>query len=120
MANIVCFGELLLRIGSPDSEPLLHSSALQGFVGGAEANVAVALAALGHGVTMVSAIPDNVLGQACVRELQRHGVRTAAIQRVSGRLGLYFLNSGAMLRPAEVIYDRAASSFASALSVISL
>ncbi|MCB1623469.1 MAG: sugar kinase [Pseudomonadales bacterium] len=112
MANIVCFGELLLRIGSPDSEPLLHSSALQGFVGGAEANVAVALAALGHGVTMVSAIPDNVLGQACVRELQRHGVRTAAIQRVSGRLGLYFLNSGAMLRPAEVIYDRAGSAFA--------
>ena len=114
MNTIVCFGEILLRIGASGPDPLLRTPALAGHVGGAEANVAVSLACLGHGASMVTTLPDHALGDACIAELRRHGVDTSAIRREAGRLGLYFLSPPAMLRPSQVIYDRAGSAFAQA------
>jgi 2-dehydro-3-deoxygluconokinase len=81
-------------------------------IGGAEANVAVALAQLGHSVVMASVLPDDPLGRACAGELRRYGVRTDAIRTGPGRMGLYFLTVGAGHRPSEVLYDREASAFA--------
>ncbi len=112
--TILFFGELLLRLSPPGRELLMQSPHFEVNVGGAEANVAVGLACLGHSARMLSAVPDNVLGRAAVGELRRHGVDTAPVRTGEGRLGLYFLNPGAGLRASEVVYDRAHSVFADA------
>src|SRR5215475_5436498 len=111
-AGIACFGEILLRLAAPHSELLLQTRTLVGHIGGAEANVAVALAQWGHTALMVSVLPDNPLGHAATGELRRYGVRTEAVQLRPGRMGLYFLTVGAGHRPSEVLYDREASAFA--------
>lgn len=109
---VLCFGELLLRLGAPGQELLLSSPNLSVHHGGAEANVAVALAHLGHPVRMLSVVPDNALGRGAVAELRRHGVDTRAVLQGHGRMGLYFFETGAMQRPSQVLYDRADSAFA--------
>lgn len=114
MARVVCFGELLLRLTAPGSERLLQSWSLDVCTGGAEANVAVALAGFGHEVSFASVVAGNPLGNASLGELRRHGVDTGAVQRAGGRMGLYFLEPGAVRRPSSITYDRAASAFAEA------
>lgn len=109
--RIVCFGELLVRLSAPGREVLLQSPALDVHIGGAEANVAVSLALLGHESAVVSTVADNALGRAAVAELRRHGVDTRDVRARAGRMGLYFLTHGAMHRPSEVLYDRADSAF---------
>jgi 2-dehydro-3-deoxygluconokinase len=79
---------------------------------GAEANVAVSLARFGYDAAMVSALPDNALGAAARDGLRAHGVDTRAVSLRPGRIGLYFLTPGAVLRPSEIIYDRRDSVFA--------
>jgi len=111
-AGIACFGEILLRLGAPHSELLLQSRTLVAHIGGAEANVGVALAQWGHSATVVSVLPDNSLGHAAAGELRRHGVRTDPVQFRPGRMGMYFLTVGAGQRPSEVLYDRENSAFA--------
>jgi 2-dehydro-3-deoxygluconokinase len=110
--RIVCFGELLLRLSAPGRELLLQSPSLDVCIGGAEANVAVALAHFGHAAAVVSVVPPNDLGGAAVGELRRHGVDTSRIFVREGRMGLYFLSTGAAQRPSQVLYDRAWSAFA--------
>ena len=70
-------------------------------VGGAEANVAVGLAHLGHETTMVSAVPDNALGRGAVSAIRSYGVDCSGVQTREGRMGLYFLSVGAGLRASE-------------------
>ena len=111
-ARIVCFGELLLRLSAPTGEVLLQSSRLDARVAGAEANVAVSLARFGHRAEVVSRLPDDALGRAARDELRRHGVGVDHLTTGPGRMGLYFLTPGAVLRPSEVLYDRAGSAFA--------
>ena len=110
--RIACFGELLLRLAAPGRELLLQSPGLEVRIGGAEANVGVSLARFGHEVAMLGTVADNALGQAALGELRRHGVDTRAMRLVDGRMGLYFLATGAGHRPSEVLYDRAGSAFA--------
>ena len=112
MGRVVAFGELLLRLTAPGRELLLQSSRLDVHVGGAEANVAVGLARLGHDTMMISRVPDNALGDAAAGHLRRYGVSTAGIAAGPGRMGLYFLSPGAGLRPSDIVYDREGSSFA--------
>lgn len=112
--TIVCFGELLLRLSAPAGQLMLQSPRLDTCIGGAEANVAVSLARLGHKVSMVSSLPDNPLGAAVRDGLRTHGVDTRAIRFAQGRLGLYFLTAGAVLRPSDITYDRVGSVFAGA------
>lgn len=113
-STIACFGELLLRLTAPDRELLLQRPHLDVHVGGAEANVAVGLASLGHLAKVVSVVPDNVLGRAALGYLRRYGVDASAVATAPGRMGLYFLAPGAGLRASEIIYDREGSSFARA------
>ncbi|HEX5049112.1 MAG TPA: sugar kinase [Gammaproteobacteria bacterium] len=112
--RVVCVGEVLLRLTAPRREVLLQSAALDVWRGGAEANVAVSLACFGHDAAVVSAVPDNPLGEACTGELRRRRVDTTHVLARPGRMGLYFLTPGAGLRPSDVIYDRADSVFARA------
>jgi len=111
---IVFFGEIMLRLSPPNRELLLQSARLDVWVAGAEANVATALACLGHATRMVTALPTNPLGDNAVRALRAHGVDVSRIQRREGRIGLYFATPGAGLRATEVVYDRAYSAFAEA------
>lgn len=110
--RIACFGELLLRLGAPGHERLLQSPRFEAHVGGAEANVAVSLARLGHETAMLGTVAGNALGRAALGELRRHGVDTRGVRARGGRMGLYFLATGAGHRPSEVLYDRAGSAFA--------
>ncbi len=113
---LVFFGELLVRLTSPGRELIMQSGAFNAHIGGAEANVAVGLACLGHRTAMVSAVPDNALGRSAIAALRAQGVDCNAVATRPGRMGLYFLAQGAGLRSAEIIYDRADSSFARARS----
>jgi 2-dehydro-3-deoxygluconokinase len=110
--KVICFGELLLRLTAPGRELLLQSGRLDVHVGGAEANVAVGLARLGHGTAMVSRVPANALGDAATGALRRFGVDTGGVGIGEGRMGLYFLSPGAGLRPSDIVYDREGSAFA--------
>ena len=113
--RVLCFGELLLRLGAPGRELLLQSPLLQVQMGGAEANVAVSLARFGHHAAMVGTVAGNALGDAALAALRGHGVDVGRVRRDPGaRMGLYFLATGAGLRPSEVVYDRADSAFARA------
>ena len=110
--RVACFGELLMRLSPPRGELPLQSPCFEVHFGGAEANVAVSLALLGHESAMISTLPDDMLGRACIGELRKHGVDTSGIRCGEGRMGLYFLAPGAMHRSSEVLYDRADSAFA--------
>ncbi|MCD9005819.1 sugar kinase [Luteimonas sp. XNQY3] len=112
--RILCFGELLLRLGAPGREFLLQSRHLDVHVGGAETNVAVSLARFGHDTALASTVAANALGDGALGELRRHGVDVSRIIRTPGRMGLYFFAAGAGLRPSDVVYDRADSAFARA------
>lgn len=110
----VTFGEIMLRLKSPGNERFFQSPQLEASFGGGEANVAVALANYGFDAAFVTALPANDIGDAAIRELRSFGVDTSAIRRAGDRVGIYFLETGANQRPSKVIYDRAASSIATA------
>lgn len=110
----ITFGEIMLRLKPPNWERFFQSPLLEATFGGGEANVAVGLARFGLDVAYVSVIPNNPIGDACVRELKRQGVDTSLMVRKGNRLGIYFLEDGANQRPSVVIYDRSHSAIAEA------
>jgi len=113
MSNkVITFGEIMLRLKSPGCERLFQSSTLEATFGGGEANVAVSLANFGINAAFVTVLPKNDIGNACLAELRRFGVDTALIARGTGRLGIYYLESGANQRASKVIYDRSHSAIA--------
>lgn len=111
-SRIVAFGELLVRLSPPDKLLLRSARSLDVNVGGAEANVAMGLASLGHATAVVSRVPDNALGQMAISTLGSAGVDCTHVARTDGRMGLYFLTPGAGLRASDIVYDRADSAFA--------
>ncbi len=110
--RVITFGEIMLRLKSPGFEKLFQSPMLEATFGGGEANVAVSLANYGMDAAFVTALPSNDIAEACIGELRRFNVDTSLIVRGSGRVGIYFLESGANQRASKVVYDRAASSIA--------
>jgi 2-dehydro-3-deoxygluconokinase len=112
--RVVCFGEMVLRLTAAGSGVLLQERRLEAFFGGAEVNVAVGLARLGYPSAMATVLPDNAIGHTARDELRRYGVATDHVHLAEGRMGLYFLTPGAVLRPSEVLYDRQGSAFAEA------
>lgn len=109
---VVCFGEMLLRLSPPGARMMIQAQSLEMVVGGAEANVAAALAALGHETRMVTLLPGNPLGDRARAELGAAGVDTRFVVRGAGRMGLYFMEPGAGMRPSSITYDRSGSAFA--------
>ena len=112
--TITCFGEILLRLSPPERQMLVQAGSLDMVVGGAEANVASALASLGHAVRFAGVVADNPLGDRALAALRGSGVDVAHVNRAPGRMGLYFLEAGSGPRPSAITYDRAGSAFAEA------
>jgi 2-dehydro-3-deoxygluconokinase len=101
----------MLRLSPPRGEQLRHSGYFDVTVGGAESNVAVALASLGTPSRWVGALPSNALGQRIAADLHGAGVDTShVVWRDEGRVGLYFLEPPVAPRPADIVYDRANSA----------
>ncbi|WP_028974982.1 sugar kinase [Spirochaeta cellobiosiphila] len=115
MSKVVTMGEIMLRLKSADNLKLFQESSLEATFGGGEANVAVSVSNFGLEGKFVSAIPANLIGDACIGELRRYGVDTSSILRQGKRLGIYFLEAGANQRPSKVVYDRAGSSISEAV-----
>ncbi|WP_018664998.1 sugar kinase [Heyndrickxia acidiproducens] len=111
MPKVLALGEALLRLSTEPGELLNSSHSLQVHYGGAEANVASALANLGHSVSFASKLPDSPLGMAVVRGLRANGIDIAPVLFGGKRLGVYFVEQGNGPRYSKVIYDRACSSF---------
>jgi 2-dehydro-3-deoxygluconokinase len=110
--KIITFGEIMLRLATPEHQRFSQAASFCSSFGGGEANVAVSLANFGLPVEYVTRLPQNALGQSAIMELRRYGVGTKYIMRGGERLGIYFLETGAVSRPSKVIYDRTHSSIA--------
>lgn len=112
MARIITFGEIMLRLKSPGLERFFQSPSLEATFGGGEANVAVSLANYGMDAAFVTALPNNAIGEACLRDVRSFGVDVSNIKMTGGRMGIYFLETGSNQRPSKVVYDRAESAIA--------
>jgi 2-dehydro-3-deoxygluconokinase len=110
MKKIVTFGEIMLRLATPEHQRFSQAISLNATFGGGEANVAVSLANFGLQAEFVSRLPENDLAKACLMDLHKHGVSTQNMLFGGERLGIYFLETGAVARPSKVVYDRAHSS----------
>lgn len=110
--KVVTFGEVMMRLIPPDFLRFVQAKSFDMFYAGAEANVAIALANLGKPVDFVTCLPENELGDACVNYIRQFGVGVNNITRTQDRLGIYFVETGAVHRGNKVIYDRANSAFA--------
>ncbi|RPF70953.1 sugar kinase [Aurantiacibacter spongiae] len=109
---VACFGEVLLRLSPEAGGTVRDASRFDVHVGGAEANVAVALANLGIPARMITALPEGDLGEHARRTLRAEGIDTSGIAGGEGRMGLYFLNPAIGPLAGRVHYDRAQSVFA--------
>ena len=114
MAKIVTLGEIMLRLSPMGNDRFIQSESFRIIPGGGEANVAVSVANYGHEAYFVSKLPKHEIGQIAVNALRRYGVNTQFIARGGDRVGLYYAETGASMRPSKVIYDRAHSSIAEA------
>ncbi len=114
MAKIVTFGEIMLRLSPPGYQRFAQADSFDVVYGGGEANVSVSLANYGHHSFFVTKLPKHEIGQSAVNALRRFGVDTSFIARGGERIGIYFLEHGASMRPSKVIYDRAQSAISEA------
>ena len=114
MAKIITLGEIMLRLSPPGNKRFVQAQSFDVVYGGGEANVAVSLSNFGHNASFVSKLPQNEIGQSAINELRKYGVDTSNILRGGSRIGIYYLEHGASMRPSKVIYDRANSSISEA------
>ena len=110
MAKVITFGEIMLRLSTPGYLRFSQSHQFDATFGGGEANVAVSLANYGIESSFVTRFPDNDIAKSCIRDLRSYGVDTSKCIFGGERLGIYFLETGAVARPSKVVYDRAHSS----------
>ena len=110
MPKIVTFGEIMLRLSTPGYLRISQADSFNVTFGGGEANVAVSLANYGCDAQFVTRFPDNDIARACIADLHKHGVGTKHCVFGGDRLGIYYLETGAVARPSKVIYDRAHSA----------
>lgn len=111
MSKVVTLGEIMLRLSPPGYQRFQQTSCFDACYGGAEANVAASLSQLGHHSVFLTKVPENALGNAAVNFLRGLGTDCSYVTHGGERLGIYFLENGASVRPSSVIYDRADSSF---------
>ena len=112
MKKVVTFGEIMLRLTPPGFQRFSQASSFDVVYGGGESNVAVSLANYGIPVDFVSRIPNNDMGDCAIMEMRKRNVGVQHIARGGERLGIYFLEMGAVSRASKVIYDRSHSGMA--------
>lgn len=111
-ARVVTFGEILMRLTTPAHQRFGQAVQFETAYGGGEANVAAALAYMNVPAAHVTVFPDNDLGRAAAAFFRKTGMDTSHFQFAPGRLGLYFMETGAGVRPSRIVYDRYDSAFA--------
>ncbi len=116
MPDVLTFGELMLRLTTPGFQRFAQAAQFDIHFGGAEANVAVAIAQLGGSAGFFTKLPRNELADRALRELHGHGVDVSRVARGGERMGVYFLEHGAGHRAGKVVYDRKYSAIAEARS----
>ena len=114
MAKVITLGEIMLRLSPPGYQRFAQASEFEINYGGAEANVSASLAQFGHHSVFLSKLPENAIGDAAIGTLKKLGVDCCHVARGGKRLGIYFLENGASIRPSSVVYDRADSSITKA------
>ncbi|GHT41787.1 2-dehydro-3-deoxygluconokinase [Bacteroidia bacterium] len=112
MKKVVTFGEIMLRLATPDYQRFIQSTNLNATFGGGEANVAVSLSNYGIPTDFVTRLPENDIANWCISDLRKYNVGTSNIVRGGDRVGIYFLETGAIARASKVVYDRANSAIA--------
>ena len=112
--KIVTFGEIMLRLAPYDYQRFVQADRYQATYGGGEANVAVSLSMFGNDVQYVTRLPANPIADAAIASIHKHGVGTDFIARGGDRMGIYFLEHGASVRPSKVTYDRANTAISEA------
>ena len=112
MPRVITFGEIMLRLSTPGYLRFSQARQFDATFGGGEANVAVSLANYGIDAAFVTRLPDNDIARACIKDLRSYGVDTSGIVFGGDRVGIYFLETGAVARPSKVVYDRAGSAIA--------
>lgn len=110
--KVVTFGEIMLRLATPEYLRFVQATEFEATYGGGEANVAVSLANYGLSPQFVTRLPNNDIGKAALATLRKYNVGTDHIAYGGDRLGIYFLESGAVSRGSKVVYDRANSALA--------
>ena len=110
MPKVITFGEIMLRLSTPGYLRFSQARQFDATFGGGEANVAVSLANFGLEAEFVTRLPDNDIARSCLRDLRSYGVETSHCITGGERLGIYFLETGAVARPSKVVYDRAHSA----------
>ncbi len=112
MKKVVTFGEIMLRLATPNYERFSQTRQLIATFGGGEANVAVSLSNYGIPTDFVTRLPENDIAESCIMDLRKHNVGVSNIIRGGDRMGIYFLETGAVARASKVVYDRAHSAIA--------
>ncbi|WP_425236859.1 PfkB family carbohydrate kinase [Ulvibacterium sp.] len=112
MKKVVTFGEIMLRLSPPGFLRFSQTTSFDVVYGGGESNVAVSLANYGVPVDFVTRLPKNDIGECALMEMRKRGVGTDKIVFGGDRLGIYFLETGAVSRGSKVVYDRAHSAMA--------
>lgn len=110
MPKVITFGEIMLRLSTPGYLRFSQARQFDATFGGGEANVAVSLANFGIDAEFVTRLPDNDIARSCLHDLRSYGVGTSHCITGGERLGIYFLETGAVARPSKVVYDRAHSA----------
>ena len=113
--RVITFGEIMLRLSMPEHQRFVQAKNMKVSYGGAEANVAIALQQLGVPTSFITKVPNNPIGQAACNQLLQHKVDIKGVKKEGERLGLYYLEEGASVRPSQVIYDRKHSAIADAV-----
>lgn len=111
MSEVVTFGEVMMRLGPPGRKKILQTDQLDIMYSGAEANVSCALTLWGRPSAHVTRFPDNALGQAALASMRKMNINVEFIKKSEGRLGLYFVEQGALNRATTITYDRLPSAF---------
>ena len=109
---LVCFGETMLRLSPPDRLRIPQTTSFDATYGGAESNVGAAYCMLGGKCRFVTKFPAGAIGEAALWSMRQYGLDCSMIRRGGDRLGVYYLEKGASVRPSAVLYDRAHSAFA--------
>ena len=113
MKKVVTFGEIMLRLTPPGHKRFSQAGEFDVVYGGGESNVAVSLANYGLPTEFVTRLPANDIGECALMEMRKRNVGTRHVLRGGERLGIYFLEMGAVSRGSKVVYDRAHSGMAS-------
>ncbi|MBP6827745.1 MAG: sugar kinase [Saprospiraceae bacterium] len=109
---VITFGEIMMRLTAPGRKRFVQAENFDITYGGGEANTATALAQMGVPAAHVTVFPDNDLGRSAAAFFRKTGIDTSHFVFGEGRLGLYFMEVGAGIRPSRIVYDRYESAFA--------